>query len=115
MDTKLKIAKRFILGLNLEIHRTVEAIDPTTYKTALRSAKAMEKPRDSDMNSTPDPLYVPEEPITRIKVKKFQETYTVHLQKLASVQVETKTFEPKNLYSISISNKEDNGLADIGK
>ena len=56
MDTKLKIAKRFILGLNLEIHRTVEAIDPTTYKTALRLAKAMEKPRDRDMNSTPYPF-----------------------------------------------------------
>ena len=66
------------------------------------------------MNSTTDPLHVPEGPITRIKVKKIQEAYTLHLQKLARVQVETKTFEPKNLYSISISNQED-GVADIGK
>ena len=69
----------------------------------------------TDMNSTADPLHVPEGPITRSKVKKIQETYTLHLQKLASVQVETKTFEPKNLDSISISNQEDNGVADIGK
>ena len=73
------------------------------------------KEREDDMNSTTDPLHVPEEPITRSKVKKIQEVYTLHLQKLASVQVETKTFEPKNLYSISISNQEDNGVADIGK
>ena len=67
------------------------------------------------MNSTTDPLYVPEGLITRSKVKKIQEAYTLHLRNLASVQVETKTFEPKNLYSISISNQEDNGVADIGK
>ena len=69
----------------------------------------------SDMNPTTDHVHVPEGPITRSKVKKIQEAYTLHLQKLASVQVETKTFEPKNLYSISISNQEDNGVADIGK
>ena len=56
------------------------------------------------MNSTADSLHVPKGPITRSKVKKIQEAYTLHLQKLASVHVETKTFEPKNLYSISISN-----------
>ena len=67
------------------------------------------------MNSTVDPLHVPEGPITRSKVKKIQEAYTLHLRKLASIQVETKTFEPKNLYSITISNQEDNGVADIGK
>ena len=69
--------------------------------------------RFADMNSTADPLHVPEGPITRSKVKKIQEAYTLHLQKLASVAVETKTFEPKNLYSISISNQEDNGVADV--
>ena len=76
-----------------------------------------------DMNSTADRLHVPEGPITKIKVKKVQEAYTLHIQRLASVQVETKlavqvetkTFEPKNLYSISISNQEDIGMADIGK
>ena len=66
------------------------------------------------MNSTADPLHVPEGPITS-KVKKIQEAYTLHLQKLASVPVETKTFEPKNLYNINISNQEDNGVVDIGK
>ena len=73
------------------------------------------KERGDDMNPTTDHVHVPEGPITRSKVKKIQEAYTLHLQKLASVQVETKSFEPKNLYSISISNQEDNGVADIGK
>ena len=39
-----------------------------------------------DMNSTADPLHVPEGPIIRSKVKNIQEAYTLHLQKLASVQ-----------------------------
>ena len=55
-------------------------------------------------------MHVPERPITRSKAKKIQETYTLHLQRLASVQVERKTFEPKNLYSISISNQENIGV-----
>ena len=42
------------------------------------------------------------------RCKKIQEAYTLHLQRVANVQVETKTFEPKNLYSISISNQENN-------
>ena len=67
------------------------------------------------MNPTTDHFHVPEWPITRSKVMKIREAYTLHLRKLASVQVETKIFEPKNLYSISISNQEDNGVADIGK
>ena len=67
------------------------------------------------MNSTADPLHVPKGQITRSKVKKIQEAYTLHLRKLTSVQVGTKTFEPKNLYNISISNQEDNGVSDIGK
>ena len=65
------------------------------------------RPTKYDMNPTTDHMHVPEEPITRSKVKKIQEAYTLHLQKLASVPVETKTFEPKNLYRISISNQED--------
>ena len=63
---------------------------------------------DYDMNSTVDLLYVPEGSITKSKVKKIQEAYTLHLWKLASVQVEIKTF-------VSISNQEDNGVADIEK
>ena len=43
------------------------------------------KEREDDMNSTTDPLHVPEGPITRSKVKKIQEAYTSHLQRLASV------------------------------
>ena len=73
------------------------------------------KERGDDMNPTTDHVHVPEGPITRSKVKKIQEAYTLHLQKLASVPVETKTFEPKNLYSISISNQEDNGVCNIEK
>ena len=73
------------------------------------------KEMEDDMNSTTDPLHVLEGPITRSKVKKIQEAYTLHLQRLASVQVESKTFEPKNLYSISVSNQENNGVVDIGK
>ena len=65
------------------------------------------------MNPTTDHVHVPEGPITRSKVKKIQEAYTLHLQKPASVPVETMTFEPKFFYSISISNQEDNGVADI--
>ena len=48
-----------------------------------------------DMNPTTDHVHVPEGPITRSKVKKIQEAYTLHLQKLASVPVETKTLRPK--------------------
>ena len=73
------------------------------------------KERGDDMNPTTDHVHVPEGPITRSKVKKIQEAYTLHLQKLASVPVETRTFVPKNLYIIRISNQEDNGVADIGK
>ena len=50
------------------------------------------------MNSTIDPLHVPEGPITRSKAKKIQDVYTLYLQRLASVQVETKTFEPKKIF-----------------
>ena len=57
------------------------------------------------MNSTTDPLQVPKGPITRSKVKKIQEAYTLHLQRLANVQVETKTFERNFFYSISLSNQ----------
>ena len=45
-----------------------------------------------DMNPTTDHVHVPVGPITRSKVKKIQEAYTLHLQKLASVPVETKIF-----------------------
>ena len=61
------------------------------------------KEREDDMNSTNDTLHVSEEPITRSKAKKIQEAYILHLQRPANLQVEIKTFEPKNLYSISIS------------
>ena len=60
------------------------------------------------MNSTTNHLHVLEGPITRSKVKKLQNAYTLHLQRLNNVQIETDTFEPKNLYSISISNQENN-------
>ena len=61
--------------------------------------------KGDDMNSTTDPLQVPKGPITRSKVKKIQEAYTLHLQRLANVQVETKTFERNFFYSISLSNQ----------
>ena len=51
--------------------------------------------REDDMNSTTDPLHVSKGPITRNKVKKIQETYTLHLQMLANVQVETNNLGPK--------------------
>ena len=53
------------------------------------------KERGDDMNPTTDHVHVPEGPITRSKVKKIQEAYTLHLQKLAIVPVETRTFVPK--------------------
>ena len=36
---------------------------------------------EDDMNPTIDHVHVPEGPITRSKVKKIQEAYTLHLQK----------------------------------
>ena len=68
-----------------------------------------------DMNPTTDHFHVPERAITRSNTKKIQEAYTLHLQKLTSVPVETRTFVPKNLYRIRISNQENNGVADIEK
>ena len=67
------------------------------------------------MNSTADPLHVPEGPITRSKVKKIQETYTLHLQKLAMYRLKQRLLSTKIFIALSISNQEDNGVADIGK
>ena len=43
------------------------------------------------MNSTTDPLHVLKGPTTTSKAKKIQKAHTLHLQRLANVQVETKT------------------------
>ena len=47
------MTKKFFLGLDPEICRTVEAIDPKTYEEALRTAKALEKPRDEVWREQP--------------------------------------------------------------
>ena len=57
------------------------------------------------MNSTTDPLHVLKGPTTTSKAKKIQKAHTLHLQRLANVQVETKTFERNFFYSISLSNQ----------
>ena len=62
----------------------------------------------NDMNPTTDHVHVPEGPITRSKVQKIQEAYTLHLQKLASVQVETKTYS-RGLYIASSKASECTG------
>ena len=46
VDIKLKMVERFVIGLNSEISRMVEVIDPTMYEANLRVAKAMEKPKE---------------------------------------------------------------------
>lgn len=38
-DTKLKMAERFILGLDAKIRHILEAIDPIIYEVALRAVK----------------------------------------------------------------------------
>lgn len=46
VDTKQNMTEKLVLGLHSEICRTMEVIDPKTYEEALRTAKALEKPRD---------------------------------------------------------------------
>ena len=53
VDTEQKITEKFVLGLELKIRCTVEAIDPKTYDEALRTAKALEKPKDEARREQP--------------------------------------------------------------
>lgn len=46
VDTESKMTEKFAMGLDLKIRRTVETIDPTTNKAALRIAKVLENPKD---------------------------------------------------------------------
>ena len=62
------------------------------------------------MDSINNPLHVPEGPITRIKTKKIQESFTLHVQKLANAQREVENFEPKFLYNVSSASQEENGV-----
>ncbi|XP_022932138.1 uncharacterized protein LOC111438460 [Cucurbita moschata] len=42
VNTDYRTARRFVLGLDTKIRKTVEAIAPATYAAALRAAKSME-------------------------------------------------------------------------
>ncbi|KAA0057648.1 putative polyprotein [Cucumis melo var. makuwa] len=59
------------------------------------------KERGDDVDSLNNLLHVPEGPITKRKAKKIQEAFTLHVQKLANAQRETKNFELKFLYNVS--------------
>ncbi|XP_023529765.1 uncharacterized protein LOC111792490 [Cucurbita pepo subsp. pepo] len=58
VDTELKLAQRFILGLDQSIRGTVKAINPTTYAAALRAAKAMDGNRGEELREPPTPIAV---------------------------------------------------------
>ena len=60
------------------------------------------------MNSTMEPLHVPEGPITRSKEKKIQEMFTLHLQKLATSHEATNNFETKIIYNVSSISQDEN-------
>lgn len=47
INTNYRMAQRFVLGLDNKIHRTIEAITPTTYVAALRALKVMEEVDES--------------------------------------------------------------------
>ncbi|XP_022931601.1 uncharacterized protein LOC111437767 [Cucurbita moschata] len=46
VDTEEKMTEKFVLGLKPRIRRMLEAFNPETYEEALRTAKALEKPKD---------------------------------------------------------------------
>ena len=55
-------------------------------------------------------MRVPEGPITKRKAKKIQKAFTLHVQKLANAQRETKNFELKFLYNVSSASQEEHGV-----
>ncbi|KAA0051909.1 Transposon Ty3-I Gag-Pol polyprotein [Cucumis melo var. makuwa] len=68
------------------------------------------KERGDDVDSLNNLLHVPEGPITKRKAKKIQEAFTLHVQKLANAQRETKNFELKFLYNVSSASQEEHGV-----
>ncbi|KAA0067526.1 Transposon Ty3-I Gag-Pol polyprotein [Cucumis melo var. makuwa] len=68
------------------------------------------KERGDDVDSLNNLLHVPEGPITKHKAKKIQEAFTLHVQKLANAQRETKNFELKFLYNVSSASQEEHGV-----
>ena len=46
VDTEEKMTEKFVMGLEPRIRRMLEAFNPKTYNEALRTAKALEKPKD---------------------------------------------------------------------
>ncbi|KAA0063387.1 Transposon Ty3-I Gag-Pol polyprotein [Cucumis melo var. makuwa] len=68
------------------------------------------KERGDDVDSLNNLLHVPEGPITKRKAKKIQEAFTMHVQKLANAQRETKNFELKFLYNVSSASQEEHGV-----
>ncbi|XP_022933230.1 uncharacterized protein LOC111440130 [Cucurbita moschata] len=53
VDTEEKMTEKFVLGLEPRIRRMLEAFNPKTYEEALRTAKALEKPKDEKRREEP--------------------------------------------------------------
>ena len=72
VDTKEKMTEKFVLGLEPRIRRMLEAFNPKTYEKALRTAKALEKPKDEKRREEPV--------VTGRSAHMNQEALTVHRQ-----------------------------------
>ncbi|XP_022931688.1 uncharacterized protein LOC111437846 [Cucurbita moschata] len=53
VDTEEKMTEKFVLGLVPRIRCMLEAFNPKTYEKALRTAKALEKPKDEKRREEP--------------------------------------------------------------
>ncbi|TYK26105.1 F15O4.13 [Cucumis melo var. makuwa] len=93
--------------------QVLERINNNAYKLDLRGNEDLDlrtnpsKERGDDVDSLNNLLHVPEGPITKRKAKKIQEAFTLHVQKLANAQRETKNFELKFLYNVSSASQEE--------
>ncbi|KAA0057114.1 gag protease polyprotein [Cucumis melo var. makuwa] len=70
----------------------------------------LEMRRLGDVDSINNLLHVPGGPFTKSKAKKIQDAFTLHVQKLANAQRETKNFELKFLYNVSSAIQEEHGV-----
>ncbi|KAA0059666.1 Transposon Ty3-I Gag-Pol polyprotein [Cucumis melo var. makuwa] len=93
--------------------QVLERINNNAYKLDLRGNEDLDlrtnpsKERGDDVDLLNNLLHVPEGPITKRKAKKIQEAFTLHVQKLANAQRETKNFELKFLYNVSSASQEE--------
>ncbi|KAA0048153.1 reverse transcriptase [Cucumis melo var. makuwa] len=96
--------------------QVLERINNNAYKLDLRGNEDLDlrtnpsKERGDDVDSINNLLHVPKGLITKRKAKKIQEAFTLHVQKLANAQRETKNFELKFLYNVSSASQEEHGV-----